>query len=200
MNKIRKVLLTLCAVAATALSASAQRLPAIEWGVVGGVNMPNFSTPANLVDIQSKLGWQVGMITAVKFGGFALEPQILYVRQGVRIDTEHGTELNLKANSIDVPLLFSVRLLNPFRFYLGPVFTVMNDCKQKSGGDLLDFGRLRPTLSFAVGAGVKLPGSLLIDFRFNGQFRPKQDVVLPNGDNVNKLRCYNFALSLGYLF
>ena len=107
-------------------------------------------------DVKNKLGWQAGITTAVNLGAFAIEPQILYVRQGLRIRPEGGSEINLKSNSIDVPVLASLRLLNPVRIYAGPVFTVMNDCKQKSGGDLLDFGRVRPSVSYTVGAGIVL--------------------------------------------
>ena len=42
-------------------------------------------------------------------GAFAIEPQILYVRQGLRIRPEGGSEINLKSNSIDVPVLASLR-------------------------------------------------------------------------------------------
>jgi len=146
------------------------------------------------------VSWQAGIVTAVNLGAFAIEPQILYVRQGLRIKPEGAKEINLKSNSIDVPVLVSLRLLRPFRFYAGPVFTVMNDCKQKSGGDLLDFGRVRPTMSYTVGAGVKLLGHMLIDLRYNGQFKGKEDVVLPDGSRLDKLRSYNVALSVGYLF
>ena len=145
-------------------------------------------------------GLTAGIVTAVNLGAFAIEPQILYVRQGLRIKPEGAKEINLKSNSIDVPVLVSLRLLRPFRFYAGPVFTVMNDCKQKSGGDLLDFGRVRPTMSYTVGAGVKLLGHMLIDLRYNGQFKGKEDVVLPDGSRLDKLRSYNVALSVGYLF
>ena len=96
--------------------------------------------------------------------------------------------------------LLSLRLLHPVRIYTGPVFTVMNDSKQKSGRDLLDFGRVRPTVSFTVGAGVVLMRHLLVDLRYNGQFRAKHDVVLPDGQQLDKLRSYNVALSFGYLF
>ena len=41
---------------------------------------------------------------------------------------------------------------------------------------------------------------LLIDVRYNGQFRAKHDVVLPDGQQLDKLRSYNVALSFGYLF
>ena len=53
-------------------------------------------------DIRNKMGWQAGIVTAVESSGaVAVEPQILYVRQVLRIRPEGG-ELNLKSNSIDV--------------------------------------------------------------------------------------------------
>ena len=197
---MRKLVLTLMLVGAV-WGASAQRpRTMVEWGVIGGINVPDYTTNMDATDIRNKLGWQAGIVTAVKFGALAVEPQILYVRQGLRIRPEGGEELNLKSNSIDVPVLASFRLLNPLRIYAGPVFTVMNDCKQKSGGDLLDFGRIRPSVSYTVGAGVMLLRHLLIDVRYNGQFRSKHDVVLPDGRRLDKLRTYNVALSVGYIF
>lgn len=186
---------------AVALPAVAQRpRTRVEWGVVGGINIPDFSTDMSRADIRNKCGWQAGIVTAVNLGAFAVEPQILYVRQGMRIRPVGGAEVNLKSNSIDVPVLLSLRLLHPLRIYAGPVFTVMNSCKQKSGGDLLDFGRVRPTLTYTVGAGVVVMRHLLIDLRYNGQFRSKHDVLLPDGQQLDQLRSYNVALSFGYLF
>lgn len=197
---IRKIVVTSLLVVC-ALSAAAQRpRTRIEWGVLGGINIPDYTTSMSGADVKNKLGWQAGITTAVNLGAFAVEPQILYVRQGLRIRPEGQKEINLKSNSIDVPVLLSFRLLNPVRIYAGPVFTVMNDCKQKSGGDLLDFGRIRPTMSYTVGAGVKLLGRLLVDLRYNGQFKSKKDVVLPDGSKLDKLRTYNVALNFGYLF
>ena len=199
-SMIRKIVITLL-LGACVWSALAQRpRTRVEWGVIGGINVPDYTTNMSKTDVKNKLGWQAGIVTAVNLGAFAIEPQILYVRQGLRIKPEGAKEINLKSNSIDVPVLVSLRLLRPFRFYAGPVFTVMNDCKQKSGGDLLDFGRVRPTMSYTVGAGVKLLGHMLIDLRYNGQFKGKEDVVLPDGSRLDKLRSYNVALSVGYLF
>lgn len=201
MRKImRKIMLTLL-LAACAGSAWAQRpRTRIEWGLIGGINIPDYTTNMSRTEVKNKLGWQAGIMTAVNLGAFAIEPQILYVRQGLRVRPEGGKEINLKSNSIDVPVLVSLRLLRPVRIYAGPVFTVMNNCRQKSGGDLLDFSRVRPTMSYTVGAGVVLMGHMLVDLRYNGQFRAKHDVVLPDGGKMDKLRSYNVALSLGYLF
>ncbi len=197
---MKKIVLTLL-LAAAAWSAAAQRpRTRVEWGVIGGISIPDYTTDMDRTDIRNKCGWQAGIVTAVNLGAFAVEPQILYVRQGMRIRPEGGEEVNLKSNSIDVPVLLSLRLLHPVRIYTGPVFTVMNDSKQKSGRDLLDFGRVRPTVSFTVGAGVVLMRHLLVDLRYHGQFRAKHDVVLPDGQQLDKLRSYNVALSFGYLF
>lgn len=196
----RKLVLTLF-FAAVAYSAAAQ-LPRtrIEWGVLGGINVPDYTTNMSKADVKNKMGWQLGITTALDLGLVAIEPQILYVRQGLRIQPEGIPELNVKSNSIDVPVLVSLRLLSPFRIYAGPVFTVMNDCKQKAGNDLLDFGRVRPTLSYTIGAGVVLLRHLLIDLRYNGQFRGKHDVALTNEVMLPEIRSYNVALSVGYLF
>ena len=200
MNMTRKIVLTLL-FAAVALSAAAQRpRTRVEWGLIGGINIPDYTTNMDKTEVKNKLGWQAGIVTAINLGAFAIEPQILYVRQGLRIRLDGDKELNLKSISIDVPVLASFRLLHPVRIYAGPVFTVMNDCKQKSGGDLLDFGRVRPSVSYTAGVGVVLVRHLLIDLRYNGQFRSKHDVVLPDGRQLDKLRTYNVALSFGYLF
>ncbi|MDE7451567.1 MAG: PorT family protein, partial [Alistipes sp.] len=60
--------------------------------------------------------------------------------------------------------------------------------------------RTRPTLSYSVGAGVVLVRHLLIDVRYNGQFRSKHDVVLPDGAQLDKMSSYSVAFSVGYLF
>lgn len=197
---LRKIVLILF-LAAVAWSAAAQRpRTRVEWGVIGGINVPDYTTSMSKADVKDKMGWQVGIVTALNLGAIAVEPQLLYVRQGLRIRPEGLPEVNVKSKSIDVPVLVSLRLLNPFRIYAGPVFTVMNDCKRKSGGDLLDFGRVRPTLSYTVGAGVVVLRHLLIDLRYNGQFRGKHDVLLNDDVKLPEIRSYNVALSVGYLF
>lgn len=199
MKFYKLVLTSLLVISACAVRAQRPRLR-VEWGAMGGVNIVDFSTSMDRTEIKNKLGWQAGIHMGLVFGAFALEPEILYVRQGLRIREAGRKELNLKSNSIDVPVLVSFRLLRPLRIFAGPVFTVMNDCKQKSGGDLLDFSRVRPTVSYTVGVGATLMRHLMLDLRYNGQFSGKKDIALPNGERIGKLRSYNVAISLGYLF
>lgn len=197
---MRKIILTLLLTACT-VGAWAQRPRLhVEWGAMGGINIVDFSTSMDQTRIKNKLGWQAGIHMGLVFGAFAVEPEILYVRQGMRIREQGQKEVNLKSQSIDVPVLLSLRLLRPLRIFAGPVFTVMNDCKQKSGGDLLNFSRVRPTVSYTAGIGATIMRHMMIDLRYNGQFSGKKDVELPNGDRIGKLRSYNVAVSFGYLF
>ena len=194
----RKLLLSFFFISAFA-AASAQPLK-VEWGVMAGINVPDYTTKMDKTDISNKLGWQAGIVTSLKFGWFSVDPQIFYVRQGLRIRPEGGDEINLKSNSIDVPVLAAFRPIRFLRIFAGPVFTVLNSCKQKEGGDLLDFARVRPTLSYSVGAGVTVLKHLTVDLRYNGQFKSKTNVELPDGRTLDKLRTYNVALNVGYLF
>ena len=194
----RKLLFSSILIAA-ALTATAQPIK-VEWGAIAGINIPDYTTKMDKTDIKNKLGWQAGIVTSLKIGWFSVDPQILYVRQGLRIRPEGGEEIDLKSNSIDIPVLAAFRPIRFVRIFAGPVFTVLNSCKQKSGGDLLDFARVRPTVSYSVGAGTTLFKHLTVDLRYNGQFRSKRDIVLPDGSELGKLRTYNVALNVGYLF
>lgn len=209
---MRKLIFLLLMVSGIALTASAQsygrdyrsgrRGPRarVEWGLLGGVNIPDYSTSDDFADAKNKLGWQLGIATAIDFGAWAIEPQIIYQHQGLKITSDGGETYRLKTNSIDVPVLFSLRMLRPVRFYAGPVFTVMNDCKRKNGGDLMDFGRLRPTVSAALGVGVAVTPRMVVDLRYNWQLRSKHNVVLPDGEVMHKLRMYSVAFNLIYSF
>ncbi|MEG0788942.1 MAG: porin family protein [Alistipes sp.] len=171
----------------------------VEWGVLGGLNFADFSTSMDHTEVKDKLGWQIGMITAVNFGAVAIEPQIIFVHQGLRVQHEGTPEVRLRSSSIDVPVLFSLRILRPLRFNIGPVFTVMNDCKEKSGDDLLNVGRVRPTVSYTIGVGVTVLRHLLIDVRYNGQFNSVRNTFATQDLSVD-LRSYNVAFSVGYIF
>ncbi|MDE7450619.1 MAG: PorT family protein, partial [Alistipes sp.] len=120
----------------TALPAAAQlSRPRVEWGVLGGIDIPDYKISDDYGSIRNRLGWHFGIVSAVKWRAFAVEPQILYLRQGLRVRmADGGEQLDVRSNSIDVPVFASFRLLNPLRIYAGPVFTVMNDCKRISGG------------------------------------------------------------------
>lgn len=54
----RKILLSVL-FAAAVLSAAAQKPRArVEWGVIGGINIPDYTTNMDKTDVKNKLGWR----------------------------------------------------------------------------------------------------------------------------------------------
>ena len=161
-------------------SRSGSAIKGVEWGVLAGLNFPHFSTSGPDFGIDNRLGWQAGL-------------------QSIKLShADYGT-LKIKTNSIDIPLIFSLRALPMLRINVGPVFTVMNDCKYAEGNNEMFFGSMRPTVSYMLGLGLNF-GHTLIDFRYNGQFDSKK-CYYPTEEAVGfNMRSYSLALSVGFVF
>ena len=200
MNKGQTVLvLLLLAVLSLPVRTAAQRRTFVEWGVLGGLNFSDFSSKDKSFDVSNKLGFQAGISIGVNLGLVAIQPEILFVRQTFGVEHADIGRVKVKANSIDVPVLLSVRVLKPLRINVGPVFSVMNDCKYKWGSDLIDFGRARPTVSYTLGLGLVLGRNFLIDCRYNGQFTSKKTYYTEDAVRID-LKSYSVGVSIGYVF
>lgn len=171
----------------------------IELGVIGGINVPGFSTNDSGADIQNKMGWQIGLISTINLGLVGVEPQLIYHHQGIRLRSGEES-YRLKCNTLDLPVTVSLGLAKVLRAYAGPVFTLMDNCRQKVGRDLLDFGRIRSSVSYTVGLRIQPLPHLLFDVRYNGQFAGKKEIEMRDGGTIDKINTYNVAFSVGYLF
>ena len=184
---MRKFILAALLALATTAGASAQKF--LEYGLTAGVNLPDYSTRTADAGIGNKLGWQAGVVVRIN-------TPMLFVRQSMDVNWK-GDDIRVRSNSFSLPLLASFRLLRILHLNAGPVFSLTNDCKYKIDGHKYDFGRLQPTVGYAVGAAVQLR-RILIEARFNGQFKIKQSLN-EHGIDVN-VKSYSVAFSLGYLF
>lgn len=194
---MRKFILTALLALATTAGASAQKF--LEYGVKAGIGIPDFSTKMEASEIKSKLGWHAGVVLRINTPIVGIQPELLYVRQALDLKQGGDVDLRVKSNSLSMPVLASFRVLRILHLNAGPVFSLANSCKYKFEGEKYDFGRVQPTVGYAVGAAVKL-SNLLIDARFNGQFKKMESAVThPCVENVN-IRTYSVAFSLGYLF
>ena len=199
--RILIAVLLLCAVSIPASGQSrGSSLKGLEWGIKAGVNFPRYSIPGPEFDVDNVVGWQAGIEIAFKFRYFAVGPEVNFMRQTVKIHhAELGTK-RVKTNSVDVPLLFSLRALPFLRINAGPVFTLMNDCKFSDGNADMNFGRLRPSVSYMAGLGIHIGARTLIDFRYYGQFGSKSCVYPTDEVYRFKISSYTLALSLGVVF
>lgn len=197
MKNMRKMFLTTLLALACAATAAAQGF--LEYGVTAGINIPDFSTSTTGADVKNRLGWQVGLTTRINTPVVAIQPELLFVRQSMEVSHADFGEIDVKSNSVELPVLASVSLLRILRINVGPVFSLVNNCKYKYEGEKYDFGRLRPTIGYALGAAVKL-NHLLVDARFNGQFGSKRSVSEHPDILDVKVRSYSVAFSIGYVF
>lgn len=191
---MRKLILAALLALATTAVASAQKF--LEYGVTAGIDLPDYSTRTAGSEIRNKLGWQAGIVVRINTPVVAIQPELLFVRQSMDVNWK-GDDIRVRSNSFKLPLLASFSLLKIIRLNVGPVFSLTNDCKYKVEGRKYDFGRLQPTVGYALGAAVQLR-HILIDARFNGQFK-KMRSVNEHGIDVN-VGSYSVAFSLGYFF
>lgn len=192
MKRFLMLIITAFAVLCVAES-SAQKL-GVQWGVMAGINMADYSVnqidkTTQWDDVKNEVGWQVGLMTSLNVGKLAIEPQLIYVRNKVKL-TEDGHEATIKGNSLDVPILVSYKILGPVRVMAGPVFTVMND---NSGLGDLSVEQLRSTCSYAVGLEARILKKIRLDVRYNGQFKRKNTAI-------GKVDVNTVALNVGYFF
>lgn len=201
---MKKTLILLLLAAAAFVQPAAARTPQIRWGVTAGLNASDYSFGDSRSDIDNKLGWQAGLMSSIDIAFLSIEPQFLFLHQSLRYDNlEQGARATIRSNSIDVPVLVAFNLLGPLRLCAGPVFTLMNKTSGGKGafasGDGLNLSGLRSTCSYTAGVELRLLKHYRAELRYNGQFRAKRHVTMPDGIE-GRMRSSFVALSVGYLF
>ncbi len=183
---------------------SAQESPRISmvYGVMGGVVLPQLSEKSGDVEVSNGAGFQAGAMWGVKLRSVEFVPELWYTYSRCNISgVEHKGRL--ATSSVELPVLIAVPLGSIFRVNVGPTFTLMCDSKlSNSTGNDIDFGRLRSTAGWVVGASATLWGNIIIDTRFCGYFKTHTNVWSENAASAME---YTFShqtisMSIGYRF
>ncbi len=209
-----KKLLILAAIILSAGSAAAQQKndrqsPRVQFGLRAGV----FSQDIQLkkmseIMTDAKLGWNAAFVARLRltavgtntFGlGLYLQPEVVYSQNNYKIQPKGGEVTRISLRDVDVPVLLSFQIAI-VRIQAGPVFNVMHKTPTESGE--ADFSSIRPTVGYAVGASIDIFKGLVLDGRFNGNFKQMQDNI-KMGDEVYdgiKSSLSSWSLGLSYLF
>lgn len=202
---MKRTLFALFAAALVLAASSAEaRRPAVRWGILGGLNASDYSFRDNRADIENKLGWQLGLMTSLDFARFSIEPQVIYMHQTFRYaNVGEKRSATLKSRSIDLPILVAFDVLGPVRLFAGPVVTVMNKCRGGGGvfeeSEGFSLSSLRSTCSYTLGVEPRFMKHFRADLRYNGQFKAKNHVRMPDGLE-GKMRQHSVSLNVGYFF
>ncbi len=172
------------------------------YGVMAGINVPLMTDKMEKVDVGGTAGFAMGMMWGVNLGGLQIAPEIWYQHDKSSLEySSKGIEGDLVSNSIEVPIVFGMKL-GPMRLNVGPSFSLMSDSTlQVAGDEDIDFGRTKSTAGYLVGLSTTLMDHLILDVRYTGRF---VSVTNPwytsTGEDDPDYRYYSFGINVGYKF
>lgn len=187
MKKV--VLITVTAVLLGLVNVNAQD---IKFGVKAGLNLA-FITGDNTEDLTPNTDFHFGIMAEWKVSNkFALQPEIIYSRQGSDLNIESEGRISL--NYLNVPIIGKYYVTKRLSLEAGPQIGFLLSTK----GGTLNYKDLLKTTDFGVnfGVGYKLDNGLNFSARYN--------LGLTNINNVDgfseKNRNGVVQLSVGYFF
>ncbi len=201
MSKFFKAALMLAvALSATTFMANAQ----IYYGVTAGGNVSSFklTDAANTELAKSNLGYQAGITAGIDLVLIEVGAELLWVHNRMDLDG-YNSDNYITSNSIELPVLASLRLLGPLSIKAGPSFILYNEAKAyygdsgKHGGDYL--GSVKSSLGYDVGLGANI-WKLTLDVRYNGQFEKGTVLGYEVTEADYNINTGTFSASVGYRF
>lgn len=195
---MKKTLLILAVVFATAFSSKAQIIPSFAFGVKGGMNLTSISKTGTFA-ADNQAGYLGGIWARFGALGFNFQPEAYVTGKNITIDG-----VKQKFTSVDVPLLVGGKV-GAFgfgaRFYTGPLVSFAINKDQNYGsaaGNIAHLNYKNQNYAWQVGAGIDIR-SLSVDLRYEAGLS-KQNYTEQNaqGYNVGSTKINLFNLSLAY--
>ena len=141
----------------------------MEMGLSVGASFMDVSATEGVV-LSPKVGVRGALSMSLEWQeSYALQLELGYAYN--KVEAERGATLyDVKANVMEIPILFSYRGLGIVRFNVGPVLSLSSAGRYSNGRERVEFGNVRSTLGYAAGVGVELTPKLLVDARLTGNF------------------------------
>ena len=141
----------------------------MEMGLSVGTSFMDVSATEGVV-LSPKVGVRGALSMSLEWQeSYALQLELGYAHN--KVEAERGASLyDVKANVMEIPILFSYRGLGIVRFNVGPVLSLSSAGRYSNGRERVEFGNVRSTLGYAAGVGVELTPKLLVDARLTGNF------------------------------
>ena len=141
----------------------------MEMGLSVGASFMDVSATEGVV-LSPKVGVRGALSMSLEWQeSYALQLELGYVHN--KVEAERGATLyDVKANVMEIPILFSYRGLGIVRFNVGPVLSLSSAGRYSNGRERVEFGNVRSTLGYVAGVGVELTPKLLVDARLTGNF------------------------------
>ena len=179
------------------LSASAQLLPSVSFGVKAGANLSSFSTQ-NILSSDNRAGYLAGFWARVGGGGIHFQPELYYTSKNVEFKDQSGANNTAKFKSFDLPLLVGTKfgaLGTGVRFNTGPLISFVTSKDQSVGEAFGNATRLRykdQNYAWQFGVGLDVQ-------RVSFDLRYELGLNKIDSDNGNsQVRANLFNLTMAY--
>ncbi len=185
-----------------------------------GNDFVNNSTAVPTIDSYStegRMGFNVAVAARVRLTeigrgalglGLFLQPEIVYSQNNYLIQqtltAADGTRSNgrlskIRLQSVELPVLLSFKV-SILRIQAGPVFCAMYRNSTVSGD--MSFIARRPLVGYAAGVSVDIFAGLVLDGRFNGQFKKLNNNIRSGETVYESVRgsLSSWSVGLSYMF
>ncbi|MGQ1928225.1 porin family protein [Ornithobacterium rhinotracheale] len=211
---MKKLVLTAAIAFSGIVGLNAQSMESLQIGARAGYNYSTLrGDTAKDTDVKGLSGYNVGLFVEVPVTErFSIQPEVLYSTQGAKWEGLGNSELKLKTQYINVPVLAKVYVADGFNIQAGPQFGFKTGAKWEYEGNLFNTSKEidKDAISgfdfgLVFGAGYKTPIGVTIDARYNlgltNVFDKDNDSfktlkISPDNDFKNGV----FTVGLGYQF
>jgi hypothetical protein len=141
----------------------------VHFGVKGGLNASSLNSSPTNKDMQSKIGFNVGLLGHIHTANksWAVQPELYYSAEGAKSKDNNDVSTNL--GFINIPVLAQYMFDNGFRLEAGPQLDLLVSAKNKNNNTSTDIKDNLNTAGFSipVGVGYLTRTGLGFDARYN---------------------------------
>ncbi|MGJ1261286.1 porin family protein [Sphingobacterium spiritivorum] len=195
---MKKFILSLVTSMMLVVSANAQLIPSLKFGVKGALNFSSLKSEGKWLNSDTKTGYQAGLWARVGAAGFHVQPEAYFTGKKIKgeYQTENGSTENgtFDLTTIDVPVLLGTRVgLGPIgvRFQAGPVFAF----KVSEGGSLskyTDFANYKKASTGIIGGIGADITKFTVDLRY-------EHGLSSLSDNKDKIKMWSIGVGYNFL-
>ena len=139
------------------------------FGIKGGLNAASISSSPSNEDIQTKIGFNVGILAHIHTSShqWAIQPEMYYSDEGYQSKSNSSASLNL--GYLNIPVLAQYMFDNGFRIEFGPQLGFLMNAKSKTRNVSVNVkdNFKNTNFSIPIGLGYLTSSGLGIDARYN---------------------------------
>lgn len=166
-----------------------------------GISQTNLDlSKENFESGDAKFGYHVGVFSRIGFGGFFLQPEVLYTQTKGKFSFDNmGSELDgdyeSSFNRLDIPVMVGFKLFNFLRLQGGPIASIdMNSELKNAVKDVQNVDFEKSTLGYQAGIGLDI-GNMIIDAKYESSLNKLTSNV---GSFSTDQRINQWILSVGF--